>query len=52
MTAEQTPTGYMRNAQGHLVPESQVREQDKLRDEAVIRLVKRGQQIKIGRAHV
>ncbi len=45
MTTEQTPTGYLRNAQGHLVPESQVREQDKLRDEAVIRLVTRGQQI-------
>lgn len=44
-TEQQTPNGYMRNAQGHLVPESQVREQDKLRDEAVIRLVKRGLQI-------
>lgn len=44
-TEQQTPNGYMRNAQGHLVPEAQVREQDKLRDEAVIRLVKRGLQI-------
>lgn len=31
MTTE-IPAGYMRNALGHLVPESQVREQDKLRD--------------------
>lgn len=27
------PPGYMRNASGHLVPEHQVREQDKLRDD-------------------
>lgn len=27
------PDGYMRNALGHLVPEHQVREQDKLRDQ-------------------
>lgn len=33
MTAQQQiPEGYMRNALGHLVPEDQVREQDKLRD--------------------
>lgn len=46
-TAPETtaPSGYMRNAQGHLVPIDQVREQDKLRDEAVIRLVLRGQKI-------
>lgn len=30
-----TPAGYMRNAAGHLVPEDQVREQDKLRDDLV-----------------
>lgn len=29
------PDGYMRNAAGHLVPEDQVREQDKLRDDLV-----------------
>ena len=28
------PDGYMRNAAGHLVPEEQVREHDKLRDQA------------------
>ena len=27
------PDGYMRNAAGHLVPEDQVREHDKLRDQ-------------------
>ncbi|KAB7624346.1 DUF3164 family protein [Alkalilimnicola sp. S0819] len=29
----QIPPGYLRNAAGHLVPEDQVREQDKLRDQ-------------------
>lgn len=43
MTQLTPPAGYLINAQGHLVPESQVREQDKLRDEAVRRLVARGQ---------
>src|SRR5690625_7348367 len=33
------PEGYMRNALGHLVPEDQVREQDKLRDEVARDLV-------------
>ncbi|WP_275100115.1 DUF3164 family protein [Sedimenticola hydrogenitrophicus] len=36
---EPIPTGYMRNAAGHLVPEAQVREQDKLRDDRVRYLV-------------
>jgi hypothetical protein len=36
------PEGYMVNAVGHLVPMNQIREQDKLRDEAVTRLVLRG----------
>ena len=40
MNAEQlvttdVPTGFMQNAQGHLVPENQVRDQDKLRDGVV-----------------
>lgn len=39
------PEGYMQNAVGHLVPIDNVREQDKLRDETVRRLVMRGQQI-------
>ena len=30
MTTETIPAGYMQNAQGHLVPEASVREQDKL----------------------
>lgn len=34
------PAGYMQNASGHLVPESQVREQDKLRDQVVNDLAK------------
>lgn len=34
-----TPAGYMRNASGHLVPQEQVREQDKLRDQVVRDLV-------------
>tara|TARA_B100000287_G_scaffold433797_1_gene496424 strand:- start:2007 stop:2612 length:606 start_codon:yes stop_codon:yes gene_type:complete len=32
------PEGFMKNSQGHLVPESQVRDQDKLRDMTVIAL--------------
>lgn len=33
--AQQIPAGFMQNAAGHLVPENQVREQDKLRDSVV-----------------
>lgn len=33
------PEGYMRNASGHLVPEDQVRDQDKLRDQVARELV-------------
>lgn len=33
MSAETIPKGYMQNAAGHLVPEANVREHDKLRDE-------------------
>ena len=36
---ETIPEGYMRNASGHLVPTSKVREQDKLRDATVRALV-------------
>ncbi|WP_435100803.1 DUF3164 family protein [Arhodomonas sp. AD133] len=32
-SADAIPAGYMRNAAGHLVPEDQVREHDKMRDE-------------------
>ena len=32
MTDQAIPAGYLQNAQGHLVPEHQVREHDKLRD--------------------
>ena len=35
------PDGYMKNAAGHLVPRSQVREQDLLRDETTRRLALR-----------
>lgn len=34
------PAGYLRNAVGHLVPESSVREQDKLRDQVATDLAK------------
>lgn len=34
-TAMHIPEGFMQNAAGHLVPEAQVREQDKLRDQVV-----------------
>lgn len=44
-TTTEIPPGYMQNAVGHLVPIDNVREQDKLRDEAVRRLVSRGLQI-------
>lgn len=33
ITQDTVPAGYMRNAAGHLVPEDQVREHDKLRDQ-------------------
>lgn len=33
MSDSDIPQGYMRNAMGHLVPEDQVRDQDKLRDQ-------------------
>lgn len=36
---ETIPAGYMKNALGHLVPEANVREQDKLRDQVVRELV-------------
>ena len=36
---ETIPEGYMRNASGHLVPTDKVREQDKLRDATVQKLV-------------
>lgn len=39
------PAGYMRNASGHLVPASKVREQDLLRDQAVKDLVARAREL-------
>lgn len=36
---EAIPAGYMKNALGHLVPEANVREQDKLRDQVARSLV-------------
>lgn len=45
-TAQATiPSGYMQDARGRLVPEDQVREQDKLRDQCVTDLVKQAQAI-------
>lgn len=38
-TIETIPAGYRKNAQGYLVPESQVKPVDKLRDEVVTRIV-------------
>ena len=34
-----TPEGYRQNAQGHLVPESQIKPVDKLRDELVMSII-------------
>lgn len=46
MNAElQTPVGFKLNAKGHLVPESQVKEIDKLRDEVVLKLVAGAKQL-------
>ena len=39
---ETIPEGYVKNAAGHLVPLANVREQDKMRDEVVCRLVSQG----------
>lgn len=39
MTDSVVPDGYMKNAVGHLVPKSQVRELDLLRDDTVRRIV-------------
>lgn len=39
MTDPTVPAGYMKNAQGHLVPEESVREIDKLRDQTVRNIV-------------
>ena len=39
------PAGYMQNATGHLVPESQVREQDKLRDQIAYDLVEEAEEL-------
>lgn len=38
-TTPQIPAGYMQNAAGHLVPEHQVREHDKLRDGVALSLI-------------
>ncbi|MCE8027518.1 DUF3164 family protein [Halomonas daqingensis] len=46
MTAQQQiPEGYMRNALGHLVPEDQVREQDKLRDQVARELAQEAEDL-------
>lgn len=44
-TALQIPAGFMQDSRGRLVPESQVREQDKLRDQIVTELAKDAQAI-------
>jgi hypothetical protein len=41
----EVPAGYMLNAAGHLVPEDQVRDQDKLRNEVTLDLVFRAERI-------
>ena len=41
--AEAVPAGFWLNASGHLVPEAQVREQDKLRDQVAHELAARAQ---------
>lgn len=45
MKKETAPAGYMRNALGHLVPEDQVREHDKLRDQVARITAERALQI-------
>ena len=45
MTTEPTPPGYMKNAQGHLVPESAVRDIDKQRDQVVRELAAEAEQL-------
>lgn len=40
-STNQTQAGFRTNAQGHLVPESQIKEIDKLRDEVVQQLVEK-----------
>lgn len=42
---ETIPAGYMKNALGHLVPEANVREQDKLRDQTARALVEQAKEI-------
>lgn len=39
------PEGYIRNASGHLVPEDQVRDQDKLRDEVARELAQEAEEL-------
>jgi hypothetical protein len=39
------PAGFVQNAQGHLIPETQVREHDKLRDQVVAELAAQAQAI-------
>ena len=41
----EVPAGYMLNAAGHLVPEDQVRDQDKLRNDVTLDLVFRAERI-------
>lgn len=43
MATQTIPDGYMQNAAGHLVPEDQVREHDKLRDATVRMLAERAE---------
>lgn len=43
--AAEVPAGYMRNAQGHLVPIETVREIDKLRDQTVLAIVKKAKDV-------
>lgn len=48
MNTQSIPAGYRKNALGHLVPESDVREQDKLRDQVAGELA--GQAIALNKA--
>jgi len=43
MATQTIPEGYIRNAAGHLVPEDQIREHDKLRDATVRMLAERAE---------
>lgn len=45
MNAQQIPPGYLLNSAGHLVPENQIREHDKLRDDVARSLAEEAEEL-------